>query len=331
MLRRSPTLGFVLALLCILTSVAASAGEAFPGVLFYAKGANWRSETTIAAPLATDVAFNLDNCVKIGPSPCDNLKIAKGGAFHINADFVSNYFAGPAIGVFAAPAGAWTASSFLEFSDGVHRTAFTVPVLRYNLDSPLDDYRSATAARKPEVRNEQGEIVEPERSTCSTFYTDADHGTAIQVVSYGADGDRARDAEGNPVPTDVYFLEAHVAAQGCLGDWRDATGSLQALGPVFDAGSLRLSFGCAGVGPCPGPARTWFVVTKGPVTGATVETLAVENVGAVAETSPAVRAQAAADDVRRALIRLHGRAPNALRDAVEQHNADVTRWRSTTQ
>ncbi|HEX8851229.1 MAG TPA: hypothetical protein VF761_17015 [Gemmatimonadaceae bacterium] len=319
-MRRFPTLGVLLAVLCMVFSVAAaSAADAFPGKVFYAKGANWRAEINVAAPVDAEVTWDIEGCIVVGPSPCKGAKIAKGGALTLSSDFIAGYFAGPAIGVVNVPEGAWSASSFLEFNDGNTRTAFTVPALRWVLDNPLDDFRAATAARTAD------------KSTCSTFYTEAEHGTAIQVVAYGADGDRARDEDGNYSPTDVYFIAPRAVAQGCLGDWRNDDGSVRVKGPSFTAGSVRLSFGCAGVGPCPAPQRTWFVVTKGPLSGATVETLPVQNIGAVEGTSAAVLAAAtAAGGERAALIRLHGPAPDALREAVELHNAEIRRMRSTS-
>lgn len=328
MSRRVPILGFLLALLCIVSSSAAMAGDAHPGKLLYAKGANWRAEINVSAPLDAEVSWDVEGCIVIGPSPCKGVKIAKGGALSLSSEFLKSYFAGPDIGVVNVPEGAWSASSFLEFNDGSSRTVFTAPALRWTLDNALDDYRSATAARTLAVRDRDGKIVEPERSTCSTFYVESEHGTAVQVVSYGADGKRARGADGHTAPTDVYFLGPRSAAQGCLGDWLNADGSIRVHGPSFTAGSVRLSFGCAGVGPCPGPQRTWFIVTKGPLTGATVETLPVQNIGAVEGTSSSVRAEAAAgDDSRGAIIRLHGPAPATLVEAVDRHNADVQRQR----
>lgn len=319
-MRRFPTLGVLLAVLCMVLSVAsASAADVFPGKVFYAKGANWRAEINVAAPLDTALEWDVEGCIVVGPSPCQNIKIDKGGARTLSSSFIADYFAGPDIGVVNVPAGAWSASSFLEFNDGHTHTAFTVPALRWALDNPLDDFRAATAARTAD------------KTTCSTFYTEAEHGTAIQVVAYGADGERARDEDGHYSPTDVYFIGPRSVAQGCLGDWLNADGSVRVKGPSFTAGSVRLSFGCAGVGPCPAPQRTWFVVTAGPLSGATVETLPTQNIGAVEGTSAATLAAATASGGERdALIRLHGPAPDALRDAVETHNAAIRRMRDSS-
>lgn len=328
-MRRSPVLGFILALLCIVCSAAAAhAGDASPGKLLYAKksaafgnagaGSHWRSEFNFAAPLDASVSFDLDGCVRIGPNPCLGVTIPKGGAKTFDSDFVRDWIAGPDIGVINAPTGLWAASSFLEFSDGVHRTAFTAPVLRWVLGSQLDDFRAGTAARTSD------------KTTCSTFYADSETGTAVQVRAYGADGQPAKTVDGDVAPVDVYFLSPQSAFQGCLADWYSPDGkTLYAKGATFSAGTVRVSFGCGGVGPCPGPQRTWFIVTKGPLTGATIETLFVQEVGPVEATSASVRAEAAADgDLRGVLVHLHGAAPAALVEDVERHNADVERMRT---
>jgi len=330
-MRRFPTLGFVLAVLCMALSVeTARAGDVSPGKLFYAKktaaygnttpGSHWRSEIAFAAPLDASVSFSLTGCVRVGPSPCEGLQIAKGGARVFGADFVTQNFNGPTIGVVDVPVGLWSASSFLEFNDGTTDIAFTAPQMRWVLDNKLDDYRAATAARTGE------------KSTCATFFNDSTQPTAVQIISYGADGQRAKTVDGNTPPIDVYVIPANSAAQGCLADWYTPDGKeLIAKGATFDAGSVRLSFGCAGVGPCPAPQRTWFLVTKGPLSGkgATVETLPVQNVGPVEATTASVVAQAAAGaDYRDALVRVHGDPSPQMAAAIAEHNAIVRRMRS---
>ena len=318
MSRRYPVLGFILALLSIGFAVAASAGDATPGKLLYAKGANWRSEINIAAPLDSALSFNLAGCVPIGPNPCQGINIPKGGAKTFSAAFVHDWIDGAVIGVIDVPAGAWSASSFLVFDDGKSHTAFTAPTLRDVLSSSADNYRAGVAASNAD------------KTTCSTFYNESAMSTAVQVTSYGANGEPAKTKDGSPAPIDVYIVPSHVATQGCLGDHLNKDGSVASFGPAFDAGSVRIAFGCAGVGPCPDPQRTWFIVTKGPSTGATVETLPVQNVGAAPATPASVQSEAIATtgETRGVLIRLHGPASAELTKAIDRHNADVERMRA---
>lgn len=279
----------------------AQAGDTFPGKLLYSKGKTsfWKAEINIAAPVGQAIDYHISQCINVGPFPCD-FHIKAGGALTITSDFLRDTLAfnEPEIGVLDAPMDCVSASSFLSFNDGHFRTAFTAPTLRWRLDNPLDDYRAYVAG------NNAG------KQTCVTFYNEAEESATITVRSFDETGELVIDPATHwYAPFDVYYIPSKNVMQSCVT-------------PKFDAGSLRLQGGCIGYGPCGGTGKTWFVVTKGPGSGATIETLPVQNLGAVEVNSTASAIAPAAHDVG-APIRVHGVAPLKALEAIERHNAEV--------
>ncbi len=292
------------------------AADASPAKLFYAKGLNWRCEINVPAPLDVGLNFDLDGCSPLFTTPCRNITIPAGGARVFGSLFIANSFDGPPIGVINAPTP--DASSFLAFSDGITSTAFTAPVVHDSLSSSIDVLRAAVAARTDE------------QTTCVDLYNSSQtSATAVQITSFDGDGKPAKTKAGDPAPVDVFLVPPQSVAQWCLQDWKNPDGSIRSLGPYFSAGSVRVSFGCGGIGGnvCPGPQETWPLVTKGPSSGATVETLPVHKLTASSSASASVSAATSAAGAQ--LIRLHGSAPLDLIKLVDRYNADILRARES--
>lgn len=235
-------------------------GDVFPGKVIYAKGVSddnsrkspWTCAIKITAPKDADVNFDASAGLVVGPN-VGHLVVPKGGARVIYSDELRGYMRGnaPEIGVMDSAA-AISVSSFLWYDDGKTRTAFSSYALLQRLSSNADRFRVGTAVNT--AKTPQGEI-----GTFVTLFNTGDEWTPVMVAAF--------DKTGQSIGGETLIVAPFAIVQ-------------QKVSQSFDAGTLELYFGC-NFGPCPtGRSPTYFLVTSGPSSGATVDSLKAQNIGA---------------------------------------------------